>query len=318
MEHIHQILLPAPIPVGSANAWLIDGVEPTLIDTGFNLPKSLAALEEGLRALGRELKDIRRILVTHGHSDHAGAARFLSRQCRAPLYLHRKSTIVAGRQPEMLERLFVFLRRCGVPEHLLSTAFSHFRRAARWTDLETEPYAIEWLADGDVVAAGDLALRALHTPGHSPDHLSYLDEESRALFCGDMLLAEITPNPILYMDPEDGYRRAPSLLQYLESLRRLKESALGVGYAGHGPTIAAAETLIAQRETFIMKRGDRILAKLRNGRRTPYELAVAIFGQRDPMNLFLAISETVAYLDLFERDGLAVVDWEGERIVIGG
>jgi len=317
MKHLHQIVLPAPIPVGTVNVWLLDGAEPTLIDTGFNRPKSLAALESGLGALGRELADIKRILITHGHNDHAGAARLLSRQCRAPLCLPPKSTILAGRQPEMLERLFAFLRRCGIPEELLGTARSHFQRAAGWTDLETEPYGIEWLADGETLAINGRSLKVLHTPGHSPDHVCLLDEESRGLICGDTLLADITPNPVLYMDPDDDYRRAPSLLQYMESLWRLKGLNATIGYPGHGRTITGVNALIEQREDFVEQRRDLILDKLCNGSRTPYELAVAVFGLRDPMNLFLAVSETVAYLDLFERDRLAVVDWRGATISIG-
>ena len=85
---ILKLELPTPYPVGDVNAYFIDGPEPCLIDAGFFYKKSLKAMEDQLSAIGRELKDIRRIIITHDHIDHVGAALYLSEQCKAVVFAH--------------------------------------------------------------------------------------------------------------------------------------------------------------------------------------------------------------------------------------
>jgi glyoxylase-like metal-dependent hydrolase (beta-lactamase superfamily II) len=60
---------PGPLTGRGNNTWLIDGAEPTLVDAGIGLPDHLDALA---RALGG--RPLARVLVTHGHADHASGA----------------------------------------------------------------------------------------------------------------------------------------------------------------------------------------------------------------------------------------------------
>lgn len=314
--NIIRLTLPTPFPVGDINAWFIDGDQPALIDTGVFWNRSLAAIRTQLAAHGRRLEDVRRIFVTHGHYDHAGAALHLSELCAAPVYLHEHSTLLTPQHPERLDELLRFMARCGLAENYLALARQAFGGHTEMADLAAEPFALETLRGGETIDLGDDSLQAVATPGHCPDHLCFVDEADGALFCGDMLLANITPNPLLHLHPEDGYRRAHSLLQYIDSLARLRKLGATVGYPGHGPVIEDVDTLIARNESFIDKRKNRYLAKLTGDALTPYDLTKSFFGELDPMNLFLALSETVAYLDLLERDHAVSIDWAGERITV--
>lgn len=127
--------------------WLIDGRVPTLIDAGTGDARHLDAVAEALG--GRQLA---RVLVTHGHGDHASGAPAL-----------------AAREPS------AEFMKMPWPE-----------RDAR-LDVAWKP-----LADGDVIEAGDTTLLAIHTPGHAPDHLAFWHEASRSLFCGDLMLRGTT------------------------------------------------------------------------------------------------------------------------------
>ena len=89
-----------------------------------------------------------RVLVTHGHPDHAGGA--------APLAVAYPETTFA-KQPWPDE------------------------------DADY-PVAWRTLSDGDAVTAGDETLIVLHTPGHSPDHLAFWHEASRTIFTGDLVV----------------------------------------------------------------------------------------------------------------------------------
>ena len=127
--------------------WLIPGRAPTLIDAGTGDPRFLDALE---RALGGAR--LTRVLVTHGHTDHASGA------------------------PALAERI------AGVEFSKLPWV----ERDERW------PVGWTALADGDLVNAGDTQLRVLHTPGHAPDHLCFWHEPTRAVFCGDLVVKGTT------------------------------------------------------------------------------------------------------------------------------
>jgi ribonuclease/clavin/mitogillin len=88
--------------------------------------------------------------------------------------------------------------------------------------------AITAIGDGSVVKTEGATLRAIHTPGHAPDHLCYYLEEERALFTGDVVLGAGTT-----VIPDD----TGDLGEYMDSLGRLLELDLETIYPAHGPVI---------------------------------------------------------------------------------
>jgi endoribonuclease LACTB2 len=88
--------------------------------------------------------------------------------------------------------------------------------------------AITAIGDGSVVKTEGATLRAIHTPGHAPDHLCYYLEEERALFTGDVVLGAGTT-----VIPDD----TGDLGEYMASLARLLELDLETIYPAHGPVI---------------------------------------------------------------------------------
>jgi glyoxylase-like metal-dependent hydrolase (beta-lactamase superfamily II) len=138
---------PGPMTGDGNRAWLIQGRAPALIDAGTGDPRFLEALE---RALGGAR--LTRVLVTHGHVDHASGA------------------------PALAERM------PGVEFSKMPWA----ERDARW------PVSWTALADGDLIDAGDTRLRVIHTPGHAPDHLCFWHAATRSVFCGDLVVKGTT------------------------------------------------------------------------------------------------------------------------------
>jgi glyoxylase-like metal-dependent hydrolase (beta-lactamase superfamily II) len=74
------------IPLDGVNAFLIDSDELTLIDTG--VMNSTDKILEVVQAIGRKSSDLRHILVTHCHPDHAGSLAELKRRTGALAYMH--------------------------------------------------------------------------------------------------------------------------------------------------------------------------------------------------------------------------------------
>ena len=141
-----------------------------LIDPG---PTScLATLEAGLRDRGHTLRDVRSLLLTHIHLDHAGAAgTIVERVPGVRVHVHERGA------PHMID-----------PEKLLASATRLYgdQMDTLWGAFLPVPAdRIEVLKGGERLEAGGRSLRVAYTPGHARHHVSYLDEESGMAYVGD-------------------------------------------------------------------------------------------------------------------------------------
>ena len=112
------------------------------------------------------------------------------------------------------------------------------------------------IADGAVVKGEGLTLRAIHTPGHAPDHLCYYLDEERALFTGDVVLGAGTT-----VIPDD----TGDLGQYMDSLHRLLELDLETIYPAHGPVIRKPKEKIREYISHRELREQQVLEALSGG-----------------------------------------------------
>ena len=112
------------------------------------------------------------------------------------------------------------------------------------------------IADGAVVKGEGLTLRAIHTPGHAPDHLCYYLDEERALFTGDVVLGAGTT-----VIPDD----TGDLGQYMDSLHRLLQLDLETIYPAHGPVIRKPKEKIREYIAHRELREQQVLEALSGG-----------------------------------------------------
>ena len=166
--------------------------------------------------------------------------------------------------------------------------------AARWPSIRIVRFPE--LRDGDV-EAGDARLRAIHTPGHSPDHVCLFDGESGDLYCGDLVRAGGT---IVIPASKGG-----NLREYLESLRRIRAVAPRRLLPGHGPIIDNPAGAIDQYVRHRAQREEQIVAALREGARTPAEIAAEIYGDLHASLAAAAADSVLAHLIKLEEEGRA-------------
>lgn len=301
--------------MGDVNAYFIAGPEPVLLDTGVRSSRSMKALEDQLAAAGRRLSEVRHVVVTHGHYDHAGAARRIARDCGATLYVHERSVLDPRREMATMDAQIALLVRCGFPRATIEETARLFEGEGRFADFDSLPRALRTLSGGETIDCCGVRLFAIATPGHSPDHLCFVDEGG-VLYSGDMLLPGITPNPLLYLDPDNGMRRYRSLLDYIDSIGRLEGRAFTGCRPGHGDGIPDVGAHLEKMRRFIAQRAEKYTRIIEGGPRTPHDLAKAVFGELDITNQYLANSETIAYLDLLERDGVVTVGWDDPKVLV--
>jgi len=191
-----------------------------LLDTGWDADESWQALVAGLASIGAEPGDVRGVLVSHMHFDHLGLAGRVRAASGAWVAMHPADrAVLAGPRmsgaAEFVAQEAAFLRSLGATADEAAEAvgpaggFAPFLRTAV-PDRE--------LCDGDLADVPGWRLRAVHTPGHTPGHLCFVDEVSRRLFSGDHILPRITPNISLMW----GEHTDP-LADYLGSLAKVRE-----------------------------------------------------------------------------------------------
>jgi glyoxylase-like metal-dependent hydrolase (beta-lactamase superfamily II) len=150
--------------------YVLLGDEPALVDPG---PTStLAALEAGLAAHGLALGDLRVLLLTHIHLDHAGATGTLvARHPHLRVYVHQRGA------PHLV-----------APERLLQSATRLYgdEMDRLWGEFRAVPEGnITTLAGGETLRLGGRTLRVYDAPGHASHHVIYFEERSGAAFVGD-------------------------------------------------------------------------------------------------------------------------------------
>jgi glyoxylase-like metal-dependent hydrolase (beta-lactamase superfamily II) len=151
-------------------------------------------------------------------------------------------------------------------------------------------------ADGAVIATDAGPLTALHTPGHTPDHLSFLLEATREVFCGDLMTGGMDTALVA---PPEGDLRA-----YLHSLERLRALAPARIYPAHGPAFEQPQVSIDRYVHHRMERIEQVLAALRQGAGSAAELVDRVYGSELDARLRpYAESAVEAYLAYLEDAG---------------
>jgi glyoxylase-like metal-dependent hydrolase (beta-lactamase superfamily II) len=166
-----------------------DGRGAVLLDTG--LVGEPRWIRRAVRRLGLEPEQVRAILLTHGHLDHAGNLAWAKAWCGAPIHAHAaEQAHIDGTYPYRGVN-----RWCGRLERAGRAVFGV--GAAVKIDVT--------LADGDELPWWG-GLRVVHLPGHTLGHCGFYSARHDVLFSGDLFASYFfkvhLPPPILNCAPE--------------------------------------------------------------------------------------------------------------------
>ena len=202
---------PSPFTFHGTGTYLVGRGSVAVIDPG---PADAAHVEALLRATAGET--ITHMLVTHTHRDHSPGCRLLAAHADARTYgfgPHGAGKIAAGDAVE------------------------------EGGDMSFAPDVL--VRDGDLIEGDGWTILAIHTPGHTSNHVCYALREENALFTGDHVMGWSTS----VISPPDG-----DMASYLASLDKLLRRDDAIYWPTHGPPIVETKTHV---RAFVAHRQER-------------------------------------------------------------
>lgn len=213
---------------GMLNAYiLIHGRAAVLVDTG--LPRHARRIGKALAAEGLSWSDLRAVILTHGHIDHAGSAAEIARLSAAPVHAHEGDLpYLHGQRP-------------------LTRPTGWFGQIFRLTGVIERPYAkvaidapLQGGAEVTLTFWPDHKLTLVPTPGHTPGSLSVLTKDGQVL-AGDLLSSGILLGGLAWRSRTQQPPFEEDTRQVVQSLQSLLERGARRFYLGHGGPVSAVQ-----------------------------------------------------------------------------
>ncbi len=214
---------------GTIAAFLVEtAAGPVLVESG--PATTLPALEKGLGTLGFSLEDVRHVLLTHIHFDHAGAAWRLA-EAGATIHVHPFGVdhlVDSGVLWKSAKRIF------GDSMDRL------------WGEMRPIPAdQVHACEDGATLEMGDRVFTALHTPGHAKHHIAWqLGGDERVIFTGDVAGVVLNGGPVQPPCPPPDI----DLEAWRQSIARLRACEPKTLYLTHFGAVTEVEPLLAALE----------------------------------------------------------------------
>lgn len=213
---------PGPFTYTGTGVYIIGHKDVAVIDPGPDLAEHRKALDAALDG-----RTVSHVLMTHHHIDHSPLAIPLARDHGCKVYGYG----IQSRPPVGGEV-----------------------RLEAGDDLTFKP-DME-IRDGDIVSGKGWTIEALHTPGHTSNHMCYTLKEENTLFSGDHIMGWSTS----VVSPPDGH-----MGDYLNSLRRVKDRQFNKIWPTHGPCIEEVDSFVGAYIDHRMEREAQILEAINSG-----------------------------------------------------
>ena len=228
---------PGPFTFMGTGTYIIGRGEVAVIDPGPYDEAHIEALQHALKG-----ETVTHILVTHTHRDHSPGVRLLQPETGAPSY---------GYGPHGGDKNLPKVEEGG--------------------DFDFTPDVV--IKDGDVIEGKDWTVEAVHTPGHTSNHLCFALREENVLFSGDQVMGWSTT----VVSQPDG-----DMADYMASLEKMLKRNDATYWPTHGAAIEDPKSHVAGILAHRHQREDQIEACIAEGRTTIEEMVEAMYVGLDP------------------------------------
>lgn len=266
-ERIRRVVAPNPGPFTytGTGVYIVGHGEVAVIDPGPVQPDHVAALDAALDG-----ERVTHVFVTHHHLDHSPLAHPLAEKHGAKVYGYGPpDTAPAGGEVR-----------------LEAGDDAGFR-----PDIQVR--------DGEIFEGAGWTIEALHTPGHTSNHVCYALIEENTLFAGDHVMAWSTS----VISPPDGH-----MGDYLRELARIRDRDFDILWPTHGPAVTEPRAFIQAYIDHRMAREAQILEQIRAGRTRVRDMVAAMYADVDKRLHPAAAHSVLAHLIHMVETGRVTCD----------
>jgi glyoxylase-like metal-dependent hydrolase (beta-lactamase superfamily II) len=254
---------PGPFTYKGTGTYIVGRGEVAVIDPGPDMADHLQAIQAAIPG-----ERVSHILVTHHHLDHSPLAKPLSERTGAKVW----GRAVAGPIVE--------------DEVKLEAGYDRFT-----PDVP--------LSGGEVIEGDGWTFEAIHTPGHTSNHICYALRQENALFSGDHIMGWSTT----VVTPPDG-----SMGDYLRSVERVRERGFATLWPTHGPPIRDVEPFLQAYAAHRRDRERQILDRLAAGDTRIKGMVPTMYAAVDPRLYPAAAHSVLAHVIELVNSGRVTAD----------
>lgn len=310
-----RLELPTPFAIGSVNAWLFVEPEPVLVDCGQKTQDCIEALHTGLAEHGLKIADLKKIVITHAHVDHAGLAGYLSENCDAEFWVSEYAWDWVCDLERMWSERSAFMEGVALKGGMDGEAVKRLTASMSRIHQIWEPVPVDRMVRFTTrtkLQMGGKRWDVIYAPGHTTSQTCFFEPESGMLISADMLL-HIAPVPVIERMPKLGQngevKRAPGLLQYMKSLETFYALDVTAVYPGHGPEFQDPHRKVIDRQrSRIRKRKEQCFELVAAGNQTILDITNIMYAHFPEDSRITGFAMVLGYLDLLMDEGRIVCD----------
>ncbi len=258
---------PGPFTYTGTGVYIIGTDDVAVIDPGPVQDDHIAALDKALDG-----QRVTHVFVTHHHLDHSPLAHPLAQKHGATVHGFGPQNIAPTGGEVRLEA---------------------------GDDVGFQPDI--QVKDEQVFSGSNWSVRALHTPGHTSNHVCYALEEENTLFCGDHVMAWSTS----VISPPDGH-----MGDYLRELARIRDKQYDRLWPTHGPAVENPSQFIQTYIDHRLQREEQILVQLRAGLSNIKDMVAVMYADVDKRLHPAAAHSVLAHMIHLVETGQVIAEGE--------
>jgi glyoxylase-like metal-dependent hydrolase (beta-lactamase superfamily II) len=299
VEGILTILAETPDWPSSANIYAIpDENGFSLIDVGCGGDVGIEDLKQGLRHWKLKIEQLHTVVLSHAHPDHMGAMGWILKKAEPTVFIHQLDIGPALDPGQLVVTFDIPLAKDRWAAFNPGNALSDFS-ILNYLDasgcLMSAADQVEMLPTEDVLQLSEFEFRIIHTPGHSPGHISLFETNRRILIAGDL----VGKSPAWYVPAAGG------VIGYLESLAKLEGLDAAILLPAHGNIIGKSDQAIQKIKKKLLQRESILKEALQDGAKSFMELNKTLLGDSH-INFFPGCGIIESHLIKMEREGVIV------------
>lgn len=268
--------------------YFIEDKEKALVEVG--AAKATPAILEGIKKLNQEPASLSYIFLTHIHADHAGGV---------------------GNLIQSLPQAKVIVYEKGLPHLVDPSRLIQGTKQAFGEDFEDEfgpilpvpENRIQTVKGGENFTLGEHNIKVIYSPGHAPHHISFFEEKSQGLFCGEALGSYLPEVDLLLPAAAPPAFDLELALKTIENLKALNPRVLFYSHHGVGYEV---EKLFKRAKESTKTFGEIILEGMKSGK-DKEEIARELkeyIARLTPAKVELDLSMTIeGYMGYFKKRG---------------